>query len=74
MKPISPFELELVFLFNIKFDQWKEPAAAGIFFSLQKMLAQTSAQISPPKAKILATSLYWPIYTIGRLIEACSMN
>jgi len=37
------------------FDHLKEPAEGGFFFS--KNLAQISAKISPPKPKILATSL-----------------
>jgi len=41
--------------FNILFAQLKEPAAGGKQILLRKMLAQTSAKISPPK--ILATSL-----------------
>jgi len=32
----------------ITFDQLKEPAAGRNIFSLQKMLAQTSAEITPP--------------------------
>jgi len=40
----------------------KEPAAGGSFFSLPKILVQTSAKISPPKPKILATSLFFSHY------------
>jgi len=63
MKPISPFGIGLMFfhmLFPINcftFDQWKEPATGGNFFPPRTMLAQTSAEITPPKPKILATSL-----------------
>jgi len=59
MNPISLFGFgHYVFcFFNIIFDQLKMPAADGKQYSLRKMLAQTSAEISPPKAKILAMSL-----------------
>jgi len=42
--------------FNITLDQLNEPATGGNYFSLWNFLAQTSAEISPPISKILATS------------------
>jgi len=70
MKPISSFGLMCVCyilskkndlvtehkMLNIIFDQLKEHAA-GVFFCFVKVLAHSSAEIAPPKPKILATSL-----------------
>jgi len=39
----------------------KSELQAEILFTLRKMLAQTSAEISPHKPKILATSLAAPV-------------
>jgi len=66
MKPIIPFGLGLMFFARfvskkfinfIIFDYLKDSPAGGFFFRFEHFWLKTSAEISPPKPKILATSL-----------------
>jgi len=54
MKPISPFGFGLMFIAKIGLKKLMISIGAlhNLFFSLQQILAQTSAEISPPQTNI----------------------